>query len=51
MARISLKESQNHKVRLEGTTVGHLVQTSCSSRVISLEHIAQDCVQTVLEYF
>lgn len=37
-------------VRLGGTTVGHLVLPPCSSRVI-LQHIAQDCVQIVLEYF
>lgn len=36
-------------VMLEGTTVGHLAQSPCSSRIIS-EHTAQDCVQTVLEY-
>lgn len=36
-------------VRLEGTTVGHLVQHPCSSRVV-LEHMAQDHVQMVLAY-
>ena len=34
--------------RLEGTTVGHLVQPPCSSRVI-LEHMAQNHIQTVPE--
>lgn len=36
------KETQNHRrVRLEGTTVGHLVPPPCSGRV-SLKHTAQD---------
>lgn len=35
--------------RLEGTAVGHLVQCLCSNRAIQ-EHIAQDCIQVVLEY-
>lgn len=37
-------------VRLGGATVGHLVLPPCSGRVI-LQHIAQDCIQIVLEYF
>lgn len=44
---------KNHRiteqVRLEGTTGGRLVQLPLSSRVI-LQHMAQDCVQRVLEY-
>lgn len=36
-------------VRLESSTVGHLVQPPCSSGVV-LERIAQDCTQMVLEY-
>lgn len=42
-------ESQNQRIRLEVTTVGHLVPASCSSRTI-LEHIARDWVQIVLGY-
>lgn len=37
------------QVSLEATTGAHLVQTPCSSRDI-LDHMAQDCVPTVLEY-
>lgn len=45
-----LPKQQNHRMgQREGTTVGHLVQLPCSSRVI-LEQLAQDCVQTVPEY-
>lgn len=36
-------------VRLEGTTVGHLVPPPDSSRGI-LEYMAQDSVQMILEY-
>lgn len=36
------------RARLERTTLGHLVQSPCSSRVTP-EHIAQNCIQTVLE--
>lgn len=36
-------------LRLKGTTVGYLVQSPCSSRVIQ-EHMAQDCVRIILEY-
>lgn len=43
----SFTESQNGK--LEGTTVGHLVQHPCSAR-LSPELTAQDCIQTVLEH-
>lgn len=43
----------NHRisesVRLVNIMVGHLVQPSCSSWVI-LEHIVQDCIQTVFDY-
>lgn len=44
---------QNHRItdwiRLKGTTAGRLAQLPYSNRVIS-EHIAQDWVQTILEY-
>lgn len=36
-------------VRLQGNTVGHLVQPLRSSRTIP-EHMVQDCLQTVLEF-
>lgn len=36
-------------IRLEGSTMGHLVQPPCSSSVV-LERNAQDCTQMVLEY-
>lgn len=36
-------------VMLGGTTADHLAQPPCSSKVTP-EHMAQDCVQTILEY-
>lgn len=50
---LTVKIMENHKItawiRLEGTTVGHLVQIACSS-MVTIEHIAQACIQKVLEY-
>lgn len=50
---LTVKIKENHKItawiRLEGTTVGHLVQIACSS-MVTIEHIAQACIQKVLEY-
>lgn len=37
------------RMRLEATTVGHLVPTPCSSKIIP-EHMAQACIWMVLEY-
>lgn len=49
----SVRHIHNYRITewagLEGTTVGHLLQAPCSSRVM-LEHVAQNGVQTVLEY-
>lgn len=37
------------RIRMEATTVGHLVPTPCSSKIIP-EHMAQACIWMVLEY-
>lgn len=45
----ALLKSQNHRMGQKGTTVGHLVPSPCSDRVIP-ENTARDSLQTVLKY-